>query len=393
MPVRFADGSHFGCWYVAVLTLLIALAGSVTGGAQSPRPNLEQGPVDAPVTILVFSDFQCPFCARLAPVLKRLMETNPRELRIVFKNFPLAIHPDALSAHEAALAVAGGGRFWEMHDLLFANQSRLARKDLIEYGGRLKVDAGAISDAVDRRVFKELIERDIQDGRDLGVDATPTLFVNGQKVVGARSYEALQAVIDEQLGRSTTNSVAALSPPQFDLSRSPFRGSPAAPITIVEFSDLQCPFCRQVSPVIEEVLGRFPGKVRWVFKHFPLPMHQDAPLAHEAVLAAGEQGRFWEMHDAIFGHQHAMKRTDLLDLARGLGLQVDRFTGDLDGGRFKAVVEQDRQEGERAGVSGTPTFFINGTRLSGALPAAEFARVIDKELALLPTDAKPTTAR
>lgn len=369
------------------LIAFIALVGSGPARAAfaqtQPSGSIEQGPKSAPVTILVFSDFQCPFCARLVPVLNQIVNKNQQDVRVVFKSFPLDIHKDAMSAHEAALAAAASGRFWPMHDALFADQAHLGRKDLIERGRRLGVPAGAIEQAIDGSAFRDRIERDMQDGRDLGVVATPTVFVNGRKLVGAQRFEVIQAAIDEQLGRHTEDEETPLSPTEFDLSHSSTRGSPGAPITIVEFSDLRCPFCARMPIVLEDVLKRYAGQVRWVFKHFPLPIHSDAPLAHAAAAAAGEQGRFWEMHDAIFARSQTLQRSDVIALASQLGLNVERFVADLEQQKLKALVDRDVAEGRRAGVTGTPTFFINGTRLSGALPATEFFRLIDAELARL----------
>ena len=376
------------------LIAFIVLAGSGlvrAEAAQTPLSEpLEQGPRSAPVTILVFSDFECPFCARLAPVLKQIVEKNPRDVRVVFKSFPLDTHRNAMAAQQAALAAAASGRFWAMHDALFADQSHLGRQDLIGRGRRLGVPEDAVEHAIDRNAFRDRIERDLQDGRDLGVAATPTFFVNGRKFVGAQRLEVIQAAIDEQLGRHAESDEALLAPTEFDLSHSATRGAPGAPVTIVEFSDLRCPFCARMPVVLEEVLKRYPGQVRWVFKHFPLPIHSDASLAHAAAQAAGEQGRFWEMHDAIFARPQTLQRSDVMTLASQLGLNVDRFAAGLDQQKLKALVDNDVSEGRRAGVSGTPTFFINGTRLSGAVPAAEFFRLIDAELARL---AAPAPAR
>jgi protein-disulfide isomerase len=360
--------------------------------AQPIRPVLDLGGKKAPVTIVVFSDFQCPYCARLVPILKRLMENNPDDIRIVFKNFPLDIHREAVLAHEAALVAASQNRFWEMHDLIFADQSRIDRATLMGYGRKLGLDTERLARALDSRSHRELIDSDMADGVNLGVIATPTLFVNGVKFVGMRSVDVLQAAVDEQLGRQS-KTPQSQGPPKFDLARAAFRGSPSAPVTIVEFSDLQCPYCARATTSIEEALIRFQGKVRWAFKHFPLPFHADAPLAHEAILAAGEQGRFWEMHDAIFRQQSAIKRDDLIKLAAGLGLSIDRFIADLDSRRFKPVVDSDRQEGERAGVTGTPTFFVNGVRLVGAVPTSELTAIIEKALARGTAEASAPTQR
>src|SRR3954463_5160792 len=114
------------------------------------------------------------------------------------------------------------------------------------------------------------------------------------------------------------------------------RGPATAPITIVAFSDFQCPFCGRAVPTIEKVMKEYPGKVRFFFRHFPLPFHQDAPLASEAALAAEAQGKFWEMHDKLFADQKAIKRPDLERHAKELGLDMGKFTQALDTHAYKA---------------------------------------------------------
>jgi protein-disulfide isomerase len=134
--------------------------------------------------------------------------------------------------------------------------------------------------------------------------------------------------------------------------------------------------------------------VRFAFKHYPLPTHKESPLAHEAALAAREQGKFWEMHDALFAGQDKLTRDDLIAKAKQLNLDVPRFTKDLDSHRFKFQVEADRQEGNRLGVDGTPFFFINGHAISGAVDLPTFKTLIDAALkeATAPA-AKPEAAR
>ena len=175
-------------------------------------------------------------------------------------------------------------------------------------------------------------------------------------------------------------SSAAATPVAIELQDAPVRGPQEAPITVVEFSDFQCPFCARVSPTIHQLVKQYPGQVKWIFKHFLLGFHPDALLAHQAALAAGEQGKFWAMHDLLFAHQRALKREDLIQYAKQLGLDRDRFLDALDSGKYRTIVEQDKAEGARLGVRGTPTFFINGRRLVGAQPFSAFASLIEKEL-------------
>ena len=373
---------------VVALALCFAL-GAVAAGAQdkeraAPSPLLPaRGATDAPVTILLFSDFECPYCAGAEQVLGDVRKTMGADIQIVFKHNPLSIHPNAPLAHEAAIEAARQGRFWEMHDVLFANQQRLELPHLIGYAERLGLDVAAFRAALQDRRHRPAVERDLLEGRALGVTGTPTLFVNGRRHDGVPSLQQLTTFVKAALnGDPVAEAAGPLKPDALDLSGAPVRGTADAPITIVEFSDFQCPFCARANGTIEAVLKRYGSKVRLVFKHFPLSFHDDAPLAHRAALAAGEQGRFWEMHDLLFRNQAAMKRADLVRLAGTLGLDVGRFTSDLDQPRFDAVVERDVAEGSRVQVDGTPTFFINGERLAGAQPLEAFVKAIDRELGI-----------
>ena len=174
--------------------------------------------------------------------------------------------------------------------------------------------------------------------RGLGISSTPTFFINGKSFVGQLSADKLNAAIDEALDPGSVaaaSATGAVSVGKLDLSRAPVRGQSQASITIIEFSDLQCPFCARVTPTLQELMKQYPDQVRWVFKNFPLDFHADSPLAHAAALAAGRQGKFWEMHDLIFANQHTLKRDSLLSEARSLNLDMDRFTADLDSDDMK----------------------------------------------------------
>jgi len=153
-----------------------------------------------------------------------------------------------------------------------------------------------------------------------------------------------------------------------------------APITIVEFSDFQCPFCSRANASVDQVMKEYSGKVRLVFRHFPLDFHKEAQKASEASLCAHDQGKFWEMHDLLFANQQQLGVADLKKHATTLKLDTAKFNKCLDSGEKAQIVKDDMAEGQKAGVSGTPAFFINGILLSGAQPFEEFKSVIDEEL-------------
>lgn len=160
----------------------------------------------------------------------------------------------------------------------------------------------------------------------------------------------------------------------------PAKGPSAAPITIVEFSDFQCPFCSRLNPTLEQAVNKYGDKIRIVFRQFPLPMHANAAKAAEAALCANEQGKFWEMHDAMFKDQAGLAVDALKTKAASLGMDAKAFGECLDNGKESGAVQTDIKAGTEVGVSGTPAMFINGRMLSGAVPIERLSEVIDDEL-------------
>lgn len=166
-----------------------------------------------------------------------------------------------------------------------------------------------------------------------------------------------------------------------DVSKAPVRGDKNAAVTIVAFSDFQCPFCNRVNPTLAKLLETYPGKVKVAFKHLPLRIHPDAPAAHAAAEAAGRQGKFWEMYDKIFANQRDLKPETFVVYATEIGIDVEQFKKDVNDPSVKAKIESDSDEAEKLGVAGTPAFFINGKYLSGAQPYETFQKLVDEQLA------------
>ncbi len=170
--------------------------------------------------------------------------------------------------------------------------------------------------------------------------------------------------------------LVALEPP--DLPR--VEVDTSAPVTIVEFSDFQCPYCGREAPVIERLMKEYDGRVRLVFRNYPLDFHPFAQKAAEAGACAQEQGKFWEFHDKMFGNQNKLAVEDLKGYAKSVGLDSSKFDKCLDSGEKKALVEEDLKAGSAAGVSGTPAFFINGVFINGAQPYEQMKQTVDREL-------------
>lgn len=206
------------CFAIALCVLAVTSPSKALepNAAVAPRPSSPikkieigeaptRGPENAQITIIEFADFECPYCARLSLTLDKLMKMYPDQIRLVFKNYPLRNHRRAPLAHEAALAAQAQGKFWEMHDLLYANPSRLRYDDLLAYAGQLQLDIAAFTDTLENRKLRGRVLADINEGRSLEIGATPTFFVNGRRLVGAQSFFDLRELIERELanGRST----------------------------------------------------------------------------------------------------------------------------------------------------------------------------------------------
>ncbi len=375
---------------------------------------------DYVVTIIEFSDFECPFCSRVNPTMEEIMKNFGDKVRVVFKQNPLPFHQSATPAAEAALAANEQGKFWEMHDLLFANQKAFKGADMNElttgYAQKLGLNVNKFKAYLEGGKGKATLKEDMDLAAKVGARGTPNFFVNGIQLVGAKPYPAFESVIKEQIAlaekmQKASNlkgdalyaavvaenkknaPAAAAAPPQeappeakVDLNKlkqgtSFAKGPKNAPITIYEFSDFQCPYCSRGNATLHEAVKAYEGKIQVVFKAFPLPFHADAEPAHRAAIAAGKQGKFWEMHDKFFGAQARLKEPNLAETyAKELGLNLEKFKTDLNSDEVKKQVQAEAEEGKAVGVRGTPAFFINGTRLVGAQPLEKFKEVIDAEL-------------
>jgi protein-disulfide isomerase len=349
---------------------------------RSTEPTI--GPADAPLTVVLFSEFQCPFCAKGTRLIERVLEDHPGKVRVVFKNFPLPFHQDAMLAAEAALAAHSQGRFWEMHDLLFANQRALSQESIEGYARKLGLDMDRFQADLASHVFAPVVEEQMEEGRSAGVQGTPNFFINGRVVKGAVPYESIKALVAEELvkgekllAEGVENPYAVLTADgktfvpfeeeaaTFDLADSPALGPDGAEIELVVFSDFECPYCERLASSLVEVQRLYGDRARLVFKQFPLPSHKLAGPAAEAALAAHAQGRFWEMHDKLFANRKALDKASLEGYATELGLDLERFRRELDEGTWKARIEADKVEGRNAGVRGTPSLFVNGRLYRG----------------------------
>ena len=367
----------------------------------------------ATVTIVGFLDLQCPYSKRAWDTMHDLVEEDP-DVRVVFKHFPLEFHKQARQAAAFAAASQGQGKFWLVTNEVFGAQMRMSGENmdelLAENGNRVGLDVS--------RAFSDMegayavVDADLELGKALGVKGTPAFFVNGALVSGAQPIGRFREVIADRRAAAKELGVdarelyaaavvdslenpppepaprAAPRPPEDEYAIVPVGAdddtggsSKGYLVTVVEFSDFQCPFCQRVAPTVDEIAKTYGKDVRIVFKHHPLPFHKSADAAARAAIAAGKQGKFREMHDLLFKERlPAPEEMDALTegFAKSLKLNMKRFKSDRDSAQAK--VKADTDLAQKIGARGTPTFFINGKRLTGAQPLEEFRAVIFAEL-------------
>jgi protein-disulfide isomerase len=393
-----------------------------------------RGAKDAKVTIVMFSDFQCPFCGRVEPTLKQILDTYPKDVRIVWRNQPLPFHPNAMPAAEAAMAAGAQGKFWEMHDKMFADQSALSPDNYTKWGGEIGLNMGKFKADNDSHKYKSKIDEDSHYGQSVGANGTPTFFINGRQLVGAQPFDSFKTVIDQEIVRADLLIKKGIKGPKLyealveenlksqppsnptqvnptppggaqapapnerktvDIGSSPVLGPANAPVSVVIFSDFQCPFCGRVEPTLKQLQTDYAGKVKFIWKNQPLPFHPNAMPAAKAAMAAGAQGKFWQMHDLMFQNQQQLGDQSYEKWAKDLGLNMDKWKADMASPKIAAAIEADSKQGTALGANGTPSFFINGRSLVGAQPIEQFKAVIDDELKNSPkgTAAKPGSAK
>lgn len=211
-----------------------------------------------------------------------------------------------------------------------------------------------------------------------------TMLPQLQQMVMQRKTEAQLGRYQRELFKKYNVAMVGLKPsrkPVVVPANAPILGPADAPVTIVEFTDYQCPYCQKAQQYVDRVMDAYKGKVRLVYQEFPLDFHPQAKPAGVAARCAGEQGKFWEMHTAMLRTAGALDEADVKGRAAGLGLDGARFGTCLASGKFDAVIQQSIDAGKAIGVSGTPTFLINGRSFSGAQPFEAFEHIIEEELA------------
>jgi len=399
--------------------------GAKWSDSDSPIPVTSEDPVwgsrGAPVTIVTFSDFQCPFCSRVEPTLDQVKTAyGPEKVRIIWKSQPLPFHDKAKPASEAAQVVfmlKGSEAFWKFHDTAFKNQQQLSMESYEKWAAASGVDVNAFKAAMAAHKGAKKVEEDQAVANKAGANGTPAFRINGVELSGAQPFEKFKETIDKELGKaeakikagtpkdkiyvamSTENFKNAPAPKKGEeeeeekedtktvwrvpAGNSPVYGNKDAPVTIIVFSDFQCPYCKRVGPQMQKIKETYGDKVRIVWKHEPLPFHPRAePAAELAIEARAQKGDkgFWDAHDKLFDIQPKLDDADLEKAAGELGLDVAKVKAAIKDKKHKKDIDADMELGEDVQASGTPHFFVNGRRLVGAQPFEKFQKIIDEEL-------------
>lgn len=275
----------------------------------------------------------------------------------------------------------------KVHDAVESNLDRLVGLKLVEQEAerrslpvqellRLEVSAG-LKQPTDQEVANFY-----QSNRKKLKKSLEEMTGEIRRYLSRQQYQKrYQAFVDRLKAASQVESFLEPNRVEIQTLSSPSLGPVGAPVTLVEFSDFQCPYCARLAPVVKRIAGEYPGQVRVVFRQFPLrSIHAHAQKAAEASLCAFDQGRFWDMHDALFADIKKLGPKDLTARAKKLNLDLDAFSHCLDSGKYAAAVQQDLEDGMAAGVSGTPAVYVNGRVLKGSKPYDGIKKVIEEEL-------------
>jgi protein-disulfide isomerase len=367
-----------------------------------------RGPDDAPITIVEWSDYSCKYCNRVNATLDQLDRLYPGKLRWVYRQFPL--DPDNTLAAEASLAAAAQGAFWPMHDRLFAVHGLVDRAEVELIAGDLGLDMVRFRGDLDAGTFHQRVVDDQRVALELGVTGTPSFFIDGRPVHGNAPLRDFTAVIDEELvraakvtgpdryvhlvndGRAAADAPPGTERPLFHLdpltTYSVGLGLPGhdtgpadALVTIVLWSDFECPYCQRNEPSVVRARKEYGAELRVIYRYMPVSSHPHAEIAAEAGVEAAREGKFWAFADRLFAEPGHLDRDGLLEAARAVGMDAGALAAALDDRRWRDAVAADSAAGSIAGVDGTPTMFVNGQPVLGAVSWDVLKDIIDRRKA------------
>jgi protein-disulfide isomerase len=329
------------------------------------------------------------------------------DIRLVYKSFPIDRHPQAMLAALMAMSAAEQGAFWGFHDRLLSGEG-IATPTLLGHVNALGIDMTRVAKDLDTMAHAVAVRRDLEQASRLLVRSTPTFFINGRRISGAKPFSFFATVVEEErvfasgwraegvpgdklYAHATQLGYEEIEydedPTDLDESKiypvpveqSPTLGPVDAPVTIVVFGDFQCPFCARGHQTLRTIKERYGDQVRLVYKHFPLPGHASAIPAARASMAANAQGKFWSFHDALYETGARFTAEQLQQI--GVSIDLDETaTAWSESKDFDAQIKRDIELGMVLGVTGTPTSFVNGRPIQGAQSELIFRSIIAEEL-------------
>jgi protein-disulfide isomerase len=404
----------------ALLACLAAVAPAAAGAAEVPahgaavlssaRPGRfpARGPRDALVTVELFCNFAHVACTQSERVLHDLADRHPGSLRVVYHQVVLPFR-DSQTIAEATLEAWHQGRFLELADLAAAAAAPLRARDLDAIAARAGLDLDALHRALADHRHAAAVERDglLRDRLGIptfallwnGVPQSPDLTADGFERAYAQAAERARTLLAEGVpaerlfsslradaARARAREAVAGVDAAAQRTRIPTRGAPARgaadpDVVVVLFSDFECPFCRRAAENVGRLVALYPERVRLVWKHLPVSFHPIARAAADLGACAALQGRFWELHDAIFAPGSRFFGAELERIAERAGVDLPRARADLASGRCAARVDEDMADARAAAVEAAPTVFVNGLRLTGAQGLGALRAVLEAELA------------
>lgn len=358
-----------------------------------------RGPRDARVTIVEISDLGCAFCARAHAVLGALEAKEPNDVRVTWRSLGASVKREPAIAAEVLLASAKHEKFWAL-------KKQLDQPELDETA----IEAATKSLGLDVRTLRTsttaqaAIEEDRALAAKLRIESGPTFFINGERVDGNAPLPELEAAVKrakaragallalgvareqlyEQLvksGRDTAESPRPVRVEEASQPKSapyaPVRGAPDPKIRIVMFVDFESPYCGKANETMKELLAAYPTQVALELRHAPAQQNLRARPAAKAALAAAAQGQYWRYHDLLLANPKALADTDLLEHAKALKLDLDRFQLDRRLSSSEAILDRDLEEAARLGIRSTPVFYVGQHILRGAQPLDAFKPLIE----------------
>ncbi len=401
-----------------------------------------KGARNALITIVEFSTYTCPFCSRVQPTLKQIMDEYKGQVKIVYHHNPMVQNQASLLSAIAGIEVfnqRGNDAFWKYNEFLYADQGKLRTeaRQFIEAAAENAggINMGRLRKALDEQHHKDVIDEHGKLATALGARGSPTFFINGRKLRGARPFEAFKQVIDEELkkaeaaikerkatkanyydhilktGLTQVKYLPGAAPDQpkpkqprkimdpdvvykMPIDGKPWKGAEHALVTMVVSNSFQCGFSGRVAKTLDQIIEEYGKHVKLVYHHNALPFQKQAMLAaeasHEAFVQKGNDG-FWAYHDKLYANMAEIRkgREFLEQVAEEVDLDMAKFKKALDENTHRKLMEEQRDYAVQLGARGTPATFVNGKLVTGARPYEAFKQTVEQAM----NEAKPLVSK